>query len=135
MATNIYIKQGVEFSDDLLRLLFFLIIVCILNRKFVKRQAFSYNSAIKKQHAMFFTDTLQFQRKRKNYARQSSCYRLYERTVVRRAGCTRSILHPLTPVLRMGLQQTVLASESWDGRRNHPRRRLYPPYPDAGRYT
>jgi hypothetical protein len=69
MATNIYIKQGIEFLDDLLRLLFLLIIVCILNRKFVKRQAFSYNSAIKKQHAMFFTDTLQFQRKRKNYAR------------------------------------------------------------------
>jgi len=54
MSTNIYIKQDIGFSDDLLMLLFLLIIVCILNRKFVKRQAFSYNSTIKKQHAMFF---------------------------------------------------------------------------------
>ena len=58
MATNIYIKQNIEFSDDLLGSLFLLIIVCILNRKFVKYQTFSYNSVIKKRHATRLLETL-----------------------------------------------------------------------------
>ena len=59
MATNIYIKQNIEFSDDLLGSLFLLIIVCILNRKFVKHQTFSYNLVIKKQrHATCLLETL-----------------------------------------------------------------------------
>ena len=58
MATNIYIKQNIEFSDDLLGSLFLLIIVCILNRKFVKHQTFSYNSVIKKQHVTCLLETL-----------------------------------------------------------------------------
>ena len=58
MATNIYIKQNIEFSDDHLSSLFLLIIVCILNRKFVKHRTFSYNLVIKKRHATCLLETL-----------------------------------------------------------------------------
>ncbi len=58
MATNIYIKQNIEFSDDHLSSLFLLIIVCILNRKFVKHRTFPYNLVIKKRHATCLLETL-----------------------------------------------------------------------------
>ena len=65
MAINIYIKQNIEFSDDLLSSLFLLIIICILNRKFVKHQAFPYNSVIKKRHATCLLETLITSKKEK----------------------------------------------------------------------
>ena len=43
---KILLKQGINFSDGLFGWLTFLIIVCILNRKFVKSATCAYNYLI-----------------------------------------------------------------------------------------